>query len=317
MGEQSAEGQRPGKVVVAGGSGFIGSHLIPALRGAGYEVVVLGRGPRLGAPGRSAHGARYVAWQPDAAGPWQHELDDAAAVINLCGAGIGAGRWTPARKRELIDSRTAPSRALVAACNRLDEPPAVFLQASGVGYYGTGETERDEHSPAGEDFLAQLAVAWEAPLEDARTATARLRFGVVLGRDGGALSQMLLPFRLFVGGPIGHGRQWLSWVHVTDAVRAILHVLAAPPEFGSGPINVTAPHPVRNVDFARSAAVALRRPAALRLPRWVLETALGEQATLVCDGQQALPRKLAHAGFRFRFPTLDEALEDLTGPAGD
>jgi uncharacterized protein len=303
----------PGRIVVAGGSGFLGGHLIPALRNAGYDVVVLGRGA---APPGGDGRTRFVTWQPGSVGPWQRELEGATALINLCGAGIGAGRWTPARKRELVESRTVPSAALVAACNRLDAPPAVCMQASGVGYYGTGEAERDEHSPAGEDFLARLAVAWEAPLKDARTRTVPLRFGVVLGRDGGALAQMLLPFRLFIGGPIGHGRQWLSWIHVTDAVRAVLHLLAAPPEIGSGPINVTAPNPVRNVDFARSAGAALRRPAGLPLPRWVLQTALGEQATLVCDGQQALPRKLARAGFEFRFPTLIEALTDLTGPAG-
>jgi uncharacterized protein len=299
-----------GKVVLAGGTGFIGRHLVPALRRTGYDIVVLTRDPRRR---KAEEGVRHVQWQPDADGAWLQELEGATALINLCGAGIGAGRWTPARKRALVASRTGPSRTLVAACNQFAERAPLILQASGVGYYGIGDADHVEQSSPGDDFLARLAVEWEGPLAESRARTVALRFGVVFGRAGGALPQMLLPFRLFLGGPVADGRQWLSWIHIDDAVRAILHVIERA-ETVSGAVNVTSPHPVRNADFARAAARALRRPALLRLPRWVLEAALGEQATLVCDGQRALPAKLLASGFGFRFPDLDAALADLAPP---
>ncbi|MFU8815484.1 MAG: TIGR01777 family oxidoreductase [Pseudomonadales bacterium] len=309
-------------VVVAGGSGFIGRHLTPALAAAGYQVVVLGRGRQPAGDARP-DGVRFVTWQPGAPDAWQQHLSGARAVVNLCGAGIGDGRWTAARKRELLDSRTVPSHALVAACNALEHPPAMLLQASGVGYYGTGTGDAtvDESSAPGEDFLARLAVAWESPLEDAALAAAgvtavRLRFGVVLGRDGGALPQMLLPFRLFAGGPVASGQQWLSWIHVDDLVAALLHLIGAstdavPTTPLPAAFNVCAPHPVQNREFAASAARALHRPAWLRLPRMALQAALGEQATLVCDGQRALPRALQATGFEFRYPRIDQALQQL------
>ncbi len=297
--------QEPGRVVVAGGSGLIGSHLVPALHAAGHEVVVLTRG----APRDDAH-ARYQHWDPGDPAPWQQTLSGADAVINLCGASIGAGRWTAARKRELVESRTVPSRALVEACNRLDVPPAVLLQASGVNYYGTGDLERTEDDLPGADFLAHLATEWEAPLDATRIRTVSLRFGVVLARDGGALPQMLLPFRLFVGGPVAGGRQWLSWIHIRDAVAAIVFLMDSPLVDA---VNVTTPQPVRNAEFARSAGRALNRPALLPLPGFVLRAALGEQATLVCDGVRAMPAKLEGAGFPFAFPDIDRALQDVCG----
>jgi uncharacterized protein len=304
-----------GKVVIAGGSGLIGTHLGADLAAAGHEVVVLTRNPlrrtspRPEAPGPQPQGSiRAVGWSPPAPGPWQRELADAQAVINLCGAGIADRRWSESRKRELIDSRVVPSRALVAACRELAAPPAL-LQASGVGYYGTGGRPVDEDCGVGNDFLARLAGAWEAPLDDAPGRTVALRFGVVLDEVGGALPRMLLPFRLYTGGPIAGGRQWLSWIHRDDAIAAIRFLLDAPLV---GPVNVTAPQPVRNADFAAIAGAVLGRPALLPLPGFVLQALLGEQATLICDGQRALPTRLEAAGFVFRFPDLRHALTDLS-----
>lgn len=295
----------PGHIVIAGGTGLIGSHLAPALAAAGHRVSILSRQAR---PDTAQ--VRFIQWDPANPGPWQDALNGTTAVINLCGASLAAGRWTAARKRALLDSRTLPSQALVDVCNRLDEPPAVLMQASGVNYYPTGEEEHDEHGPQGAEFLARLARAWEAPLDDTDVRTVSLRFGVVLARHGGALPQMLLPFKLFVGGPVGNGRQWLSWIHVRDAVAAIRFVMESPM---IDAVNVAAPNPVRNSEFARSAGRALSRPALLPTPAFVLRAALGEQATLVCDGVRAVPAKLEAAGFEFEFPELDQALQDLLG----
>ena len=301
---------QPGRVVVAGGTGFIGGHLVPALAATGHEVVVLSRS-RHSNSGR----VHYVQWDPESDNPagaslWKQALSGADAVVNLCGASAAAGRWTEARKRELVESRTVPSRALVAAANSLEHPPAAILQASGVNYYGPGDEPRDESAPPGEDFLAHLACAWEAPLQETLIRTLVLRFGAVLDESAGALPQMLLPFRLFAGGPVAGGRQWLSWIHVRDAVNAILFLLRSPL---ADAVNLTSPNPVRNGEFARTAGRVLHRPSFVPMPRFVISAALGEGATMVCDGVKALPAKLEGGGFEFRFGTLDSALNDLVG----
>jgi len=296
------------RFVIAGGTGFIGQALCADLLADGHEVVVLTRKQPV-AKDRAA-GVRYVEWDPSSpASGWADALRDAEAVINLSGSSIAAGRWSAARKRELLESRTRPAQALIAASAALDRPPRRLLQASGVGYFGTGEAPRADSAPSGADFLAQLAVAWEATLAEAPMPSTALRFGVVLG-PGGALPRMLLPFRLFAGGPIGGGQQWLSWIHLTDVVAAIRFAIER--EL-AGPINVTAPTPVRNREFAAIAGRVLRRPAWLPTPALALQLALGEQATLVCEGQQALPTRLLAAGFEFRYPTLEAALLDLCG----
>jgi hypothetical protein len=295
----------PGRVVVAGGTGFIGSHLVPVLAAAGHEVVVLSRSRH-----PDTNQAKFVQWDPRTTGPWAEVLSGAHAVINLCGASAAAKRWSEARKTVLVESRTVPSRALVAAANHLEHPPAAILQACGVNYYGTGEEQRDEASPPGADFLAHLATAWEEPLKETLIRTVSLRFGAVLDARQGALPQMLLPFRWFAGGPLGGGRQWLSWIHVRDAVNAIMFVMDSPL---ADAVNITSPQPVRNAEFARTAGRVLHRPAALPVPRLVLFALLGEQATLVCDGVQALPAKLEGAQFQFQYADLAHALDDLVG----
>lgn len=294
-----------GRVVIAGGSGFIGSRLARHLHEAGFAVTVLSRSQHT-----DRAGIRFRRWRPPEPGAWQEELEGATAVVNLCGASLER-RWTPARKRELVASRTLPSRALVSACAAARQRPAALLQASGVNYYGTGPAERAEDDPPGHDFLARLAVDWEAPLIETDMRTVSLRFGAVLDRNAGALPRMLLPFRLFAGGPIAGGQQWLSWIHIDDAVRAI-HFLMDSPLVDA--VNVTAPEPVRNAEFAAAAGRALNRPALLPIPGLLLRAVLGEQATLVCDGVHALPAKLQRAGFEFRHPTLDAALADLVRP---
>ncbi|NJN51911.1 MAG: TIGR01777 family protein [Gammaproteobacteria bacterium] len=292
------------RVVIAGGSGFLGRHIATALRAASFDVTVLTRGPQTTAD----DGSRRVNWNPLSVGAWASHLEGAAAVINLCGESIAGPRWTQRRKAVLLESREVPTRTLIDSINRCQRPPATLLQASGVGYVGTGDAELDETASVGRDFLAELAWAWERPLTELTIPSATLRFGVVLGRDGGALPPMVRPFRWFAGGPIASGEQWLSWIHIDDVTGAVQHVLD---HAMTGPIHVTSPTPVRNQEFAQALGKVLRRPSCARLPRAALELLLGEQATLICDGQRALPRRLLTAGYRFRHPTLEHALRDL------
>jgi len=306
-------GARP-RVVIAGGSGFIGRRLAAVLGGDGYDVVILTRGrvrPPVG-PISFAHWQPFADADEHAASAPEAGLIElisgSHAVINLCGESIGGPRWTDKRKASLTASRVIPTEKLVQAINAAEQPPAVLVQASGVGFYGPGNKAVDESSGSGDDFLAELARHWEAPLsalrEEVRPVLARL--GVVLGKGGGALGQMLMPFRLFVGGPIAKGTQWLSWIHLHDAA-AIFKQLIEDPE-SRGPYNVVAPNPIRNVDFAEAAGAALGRPTWMFTPRFALKALLGEQATLVCDGQLAVSTRLEH---EFQFPDIKAALDDL------
>ena len=309
--DQALPEARP-RVVIAGGSGFIGRRLAAVLGGDGYDVVILTRGHARPAVGPVS----FAHWQPLPDEEPDEEPDEALtnlisgshAVVNLCGESIGGPRWTDKRKAMLIASRVTPTETLVRAINATDRPPAVLVQASGVGFYGPGNKAVDESSGSGDDFLAELAGQWEAPLtalrEEVRPVLARL--GVVLGKGGGALGQMLMPFRLFVGGPIAKGSQWLSWIHLHDAA-AILKRLIEDPE-SRGPYNLVAPNPVRNIDFAAAAGEALGRPTWMFTPRFALKALLGEQATLVCDGQQAVSTRLEHD---FEYPDIKAALTDL------
>lgn len=296
-------------IVIAGGSGFLGRRLAAQLATANCTVSILTR--------RSAQqvgNVAFVTWSPTERGDWVKTLDGADAIINLCGESIAGPRWSDDRKRQLIDSRVMPTRTLIEACAACALPPKKFLQASGVGYYGTGERDCDETSSRGQDFLAELAGLWEAPLAQtgiSGMSSAVMRLGVVLGTRGGALPQMLLPFRMFMGGPIGSGLQWLSWLHIEDAVAAIRHLLEI--DTLAGVYNFSTEHPVRNHQFAEAAGKALGRPNWVPLPKTVMKLLLGEQATLVCDGQRALPTALTRSGFKFTYPTMEQALANLVG----
>ncbi len=297
------------RAVIAGGRGLIGRHLAHGLRSAGFDVTVLTRRPV--EPGRRVDGIRMHTWNPHTLTGWTDRLDGADVVVNLCGESIAGPRWTTARKAKLLASRVVPTQALVRASDRCRQPPAMFLQASGVGFVGIGDDDADETSAPGSDYLAQLAQAWESCVSELGAACAILRFGVVLAPDGGAFPQMAIPFRMFCGGPIATGQQWLSWVHIDDVVGAALHVVATGM---SGPIHVTAPEPVRNADFANVLAKALGRPCRVRLPRAAMELLIGEQATLLCDGQRALPRRLQETGYEYHYPTISRAVQSLIEP---
>jgi hypothetical protein len=284
------------RVVITGGSGLIGRHLARSLAGDGREVVVLSRRPEAVA-GLPA-GARAEGWDGRTAAGWGH-LVEGAAVVHLAGEGIATGRWTEARKRRIRESRVESSRAVVEA----------------VGYYGPrGEEDVAEDHPPGADFLARTCVEWEAagaPVEALGVRRPLLRTGVVLARDGGALPKMLLPFRLFAGGPVGSGRQWMPWIHLADEVGAIRFLLDHPT--ATGPFNLASPNPVTNREFSRALGRVLRRPSFLPAPAFALRLALGEMADVVLTGQRAVPRRLEGLGYLFRFPTAEAALKDLLG----
>jgi uncharacterized protein (TIGR01777 family) len=313
------------KVIIAGGSGLLGSALVAALTDERHEVVVLTR--RSGAV--SATGAsppeaivnppaaivKSVQWTPDGGtAAWTSALQGADAVINLAGESIGAGRWSAARKQHIVDSRVQATRSLVKAIAASSTPPPVFISGSAVGYYGPcGDEVVTEESPAGADFLAQVCAVWEAEAERASSSSVRvvrLRTGLVLDRRGGALPRMLLPFRLGAGGPLGSGRQYWPWIHIDDWVRLVRWAIITPGL--AGPVNVTAPDPMPNADFARSLGRALHRPSLLPTPGFALRLMLGEMADgLLLSGQRAVPAKASAAGFAFRYSRLDEALGSL------
>jgi uncharacterized protein (TIGR01777 family) len=302
------------KLVLAGATGFIGRHLVDELLPAKNEVTVLSRHLDRA---RKVFGNRVDVQQWDAVsvGEWASALDGADAVINLAGESIGAGRWTAKRKTRIIDSRVNATRALVSAMERASRRPGTLINASAVGYYGPME-DRDvtEDAPPGQDFLAETVQRWEAEALKAESFGVRVvcaRFGVVLGRDGGALPRMLLPFQLFVGGHLGSGRQPFAWVHIADATGALRFSLEN--SAVRGPINVVGTQIVTMKEFCKTLGRVVGRPSWAPVPAFVLRLALGEMADMLLTGQRVVPKRLLDAGYPFRFPTLEEALRDLVG----
>ena len=293
------------QVVVAGGTGFLGTALVTQLRTDGHEVTVLTR---------HARRADQYEWSPY--GPhsgWVHVLEGADAVINLAGAPI-AMRWTAAHKREMWNSRLRSTRTLIAATRSVRRAPAIFINASAIGTYGDrGDEMLTEDSTSGSGFLASMGAAWEKETLSAppRTRVVLLRTGIVLEQDGGALPRMALPFRFFAGGPLGSGQQYVSWIHRDDWTAMVSWALTS--EGVSGPLNVTAPHPVTNLAFARTLGRVLRRPAFLPAPAFALRAVLGEMADVVVTGQRVLPAKAHALGFEFSHPELEGALRSILG----
>ena len=298
------------KIVIAGGTGFLGRPLTAALAREGHELVVLTRGS---AP--PATGARAVAWDPDSgSGPWAAEIDAAGAVVNLAGESIAGKRWTGAQKQRILDSRVLATRSLVAALSGAASPPPVFISGSAVGYYGPlGDEAATEDRPAGSDFLAHVCEQWEREAMRAagnRTRVVCLRTGIVLAKDGGALPQMLPPFRFGAGGPVGSGRQYWPWIHRDDWIALVQWAIATPA--ATGAVNATAPHPVTNAEFARALGRALHRPAFMPAPGFALRLLLGEMAdALLLSGQNAVPAKATRGGFQFLYGDVDGALRAI------
>jgi uncharacterized protein (TIGR01777 family) len=292
------------RILVSGSTGLIGEAFVAAAVKRGDEITRLSR--------RNAVTAPRVLWDPVTGQIPLRLLEGFDAAVHLAGESIAAGRWTAARKKRIRDSRVYGTSNLVKALTSLERPPRIFLSASAIGFYGDrGNDVLSEDSVAGEGFLPSVCRDWEAaadPLRSAGLRVAHARFGIVLSRRGGALPKMLLPFRLGLGGAMGNGRQWWSWVALPDVVEALLHILNN--DSLSGPVNVTAPGAVTNRAFTDTLGRVLRRPTVMPLPGFVARLLMGEMASaLLLASARVEPRRLAQSGFQFRFPDLATALK--------
>lgn len=299
------------RVIITGGTGLIGRALAASLAGDGHEVIVLSRDSRRHTD--LPAGVQVERWDGRTAAGWGPLADGADAIVNLAGENIGAARWTAERKERIRRSRLDAGRAVVEAVAAAGRKPRVVIQASAVGYYGPrGDEELSEEAPPGEDFLALLCVEWEAStaaVEAQGVRRAVIRSGLVFSTAGGSLPRLLLPFRFFVGGPLGSGRQWYSWIHIADEVAAIRFLIAN--EAARGPFNLCAPNPLTNAELARVIGRVMGRPSFLPTPAFALRLAFGEMAAAVLTGQRVVPARLLQLGFSFRFPTAEAALRDL------
>ncbi len=296
------------RAFLTGGNGFVGTNLIRHLLNGGHDVTVLLRDEKKGL--HLPRQVSLVVGDSVKPGGWQEAVAEHDLLVNLAGAGIFK-RWDSAYKQLLRDSRILTTRNLVEAIPQ--GSTATLLSTSAVGYYGFRDDEElDETSPPGTDFLARLATDWELEALKAQSKGVRVvitRFGVVLGRDGGALAQMTLPFRFLVGGPLGDGRQWISWIHIDDLCRATL--FAATHDSVKGPVNFTAPGSVTNRELSRSIGKVMGRPSFLPAPGFMIKLVMGEFGDVILKGQRVIPKVLLENGFSFTFPTIDRALRDL------
>lgn len=301
------------KIAIAGATGFVGSRLVEQLQVQGHQLIILTRSPQQ-ASNRFGQ-AQIVGYNPLKSGEWQQSISGCDAVINLAGEPIAEKRWTPAQKRTILESRQIGTQKIVEAIALAAIKPQVLINASAIGYYGTSETSKfDETSPAGTDFLAEVCTAWETAAQAASASGTRvviIRLGIVLGENGGALGKMLAPFSAFVGGPIGSGNQWFSWVHRDDVVKLIIKALSDTNM--QGVYNATAPSPVTMTEFAQTLGTVMNRPSWLPVPNFALEAMLGEGAIVVLQGQQVVPVQTIAQGFEFQYATLQPALRAILG----
>ena len=296
------------KVLITGGLGFVGTQLSIRLLEEGHQVTVVDHSPE--PRDYTPEEVKYVSGDTSEEGAWQKEVEHQDAVINLAGASI-FNRWNKKTKKLIYDSRILTTRNLVEVMPR--DRLRVFCSTSAVGYYGfRGDEKLTEEDAPGDDFLASLAVAWENEARKAADKGVRLamtRFGIVLGKTGGALGQMIPAFKRFVGGPLGSGNQWFSWIHMEDLLNAFMFVFEN--QDISGPVNFCSPHPVRNRDLAKALGKVLSRPSFLTTPAFMLKLVLGEFGSILLEGQKVMPAKLLKHGFNFHYPEITGALEEI------
>jgi uncharacterized protein (TIGR01777 family) len=298
------------KIFLTGGSGFVGRNLISRLIGQGHTVTVLSRSEKI--PDRLPKGTSIIQGDPTVGGVWQESVKGQDCIINLAGASMFS-RWTPETKRLIKDSRISTTRNIVEAIEPVRGGDVILFSTSGVGYYGFhGDEVLTEESPPGDDFLARVATEWENEALRAEKKGVRVvitRFGIVLGERGGALGQMMSIFRKYLGGPLGSGNQWFSWIHMGDLVGAFVFLMAHGEI--SGPINLTSPNPIRNKELAKALGRAMHRPAFLPAPGFLLRLILGEFGSVLLEGQRVIPKKLSDKGYVFLYREIDGALRSL------
>jgi len=300
------------KVLIVGGAGLIGRALGESLQKDSHTVWILSRNPRAAV---APVGVEVIQWDGKTPAGWENLVEEADAVVHLAGENIGALPWSPNRKAQIRQSREVTGRAVVEAVRQAGRKPAVLMQASGIDYYGTSlERSFNESDPPGSGFLSRVAVDWEAstrPVEDMGVRRVIIRSGPVLDATEGALPRMMLPFRLMVGGPLGSGRQWLSWIHRDDEIAAMRFLLEHTD--ASGPFNLASPNPVTNAQFGKALGRVMHRPYWIPAPAFLLQAVLGQMSSLILSGQRALPKRLLEMGFKFRYEHILPALEDLLG----
>jgi uncharacterized protein (TIGR01777 family) len=293
------------KILIAGGSGFIGRALEGLLKQENHEVYILTR--------QTPRNERQIQWDGRTAQGWGQRMNDMDALVNLTGYGLEHWPWTKRQKGKFESSRVDPGRALVSAIESASRRPKVFLQISGINHYGLrGEDVADESTPPADDYLAQLTVKWEAatqPVEEFGVRRIIARAAVILAKRGGLFPLMALPVRLFFGGKLGTGTQAMPWIHLADMVRAMSFLLQN--ETSRGPYNLIAPSPTSNAEFMREVASAMHRPYWFHVPEFLLKLPLGEMSVLITEGRYSRPRRLLEEGFAFKFPTIEKALEEI------
>ncbi len=300
------------KILLSGGTGFIGRSLVERLLEKKHEVTLLTRRPEA-LQSSFPSTVKLKAWDGSTLGDWVQEVELCDAIINLTGESIANKRWTSLQKRKIVQSRVHSTRILADAMQAAHNKPSVFINASAVGYYGSvPEGDVTEAHPCGTGFLAETCVEWEKEASRANTLGARVvltRFGVVLAKGGGALSKILPPFQMFMGGPLGSGQQWFPWVHRDDVTKAIL--FCCENKNMQGPVNVTAPDSVTMKEFCRTLGKVMHRPSIAAVPAFMLKLMLGEMADMLLEGQKVIPKKLQEAGYKFQYPKLEQALSQI------
>jgi uncharacterized protein len=300
------------RVIIPGGTGLIGSHLAKSLAGSGHEVILLSRQPEKYSRTLPKE-IQIEKWDGRSAAGWSNLADGADVIINLAGENLAAGRWTEQRKKRILESRVNAGQAVVQAVEQAVQKPHLVIQSSAIGYYGNRpEDPADENTPPGDDFLARVCQAWEESTQAVESFGVRrviIRTGVILSTEGGPLPRMLLPMRLFVGGPLGNGKQWLSWIHLDDEIRAIQFLMDHPSALG--PYNLNAPQPVRNRELMKILGKVIRRPSFIPAPGFAIRLLFGEMATIVLDGTKVIPEKVQQLGFSFTFNDVESALRNL------
>jgi uncharacterized protein len=300
-------------VIITGGTGVIGQALTTELIQAGHQVIIFTRNPQ-----KSVADAQMARWDYDNIESFLPYIETADAVVhlageNLAGEGFFPSRWTPDRRQRIIDSRVKTGKALTEAIRQAQRKPGIFIQASAIGYYGPrGDENINENDKPSSDFLAEVCVEWEnatKALDEMGVRRAVIRTGIVLTTNGGALPRLLLPYKMFVGGPFGNGQQWYSWIHIADQVAAIRFLIENPEATGN--FNLTAPNPKRNRDFGRILGRVINRPSWIPVPAFALTLLFGEVTTTVLDGQRVQPARLQQLGYKFKYSELEPALRDL------